>query len=1484
MTYNNEDRAVSEVLGFILLFAILILGLSFWQLVAVPAANADVEGDHRIAVQGDLQELRDGMEVAREADRGGTARVELGPRYPERVLFVNPPPPVGTLETVAEGGEIAVANATAVDREPAGVRAAWNGSTRSVETSLLAYDVGYNELESAPSYAIEHSFLYADADGRVFGLTDRPLVDGTDVRLTAVTGSLAAQGRGEAEIRVDPASPATRSVTVAADGGPVTIRLPTRLNQSQWEAWIAEGDDAHVVDVTVESGPGEYDIAAITLEEGPEYDIDLAAVDVGEGDAGGSGGTAGDGTGPTPAYLASPTGNGTVYTGGTARLSAEVRDRYDNVLAGESVTFEADEGAFESGTGEESSLTVTTGDRGLAAVRYVAPDEAGTDTVTISGDGVAPVTVTIDVVAPDDAGSVDGGDVRWVDDDVELAVGETAQLEAEAGSEFDGAPVTFDVGDSSALEIRESDTDDRFAGGTATLTVEAIGASAGSVYAYVSSLGSGDRLPIEVVTGEWVWETAADWAAGTDDRTASDDVGDREADTVRLGYAPTDGGLVGYWPFDGGAGTTAVDASGTGNDGTREGAPTTGVEGLLGSTAYELDGEDDHVRVPHDESLEMSDGDAVSVSMWVNQNEDLGRSWTALLQKSDASYNLQLNGANQPEFTIHTPDGGWQSASAGDALQQDRWYHLVGVYDGDEVRLYVDGELADATPVTGEMSDASASDVGIGENLERTGRHFSGRIDEPRLYDRALGEAEVDTLYRTAQSGTHTTGWKTGPRTLDSDGLVLNATDFELDGGEVTVTVESRTGGAGGTVETSDPIGLVDGVSRYDVRGIATDAEEFRLRVEFETPAETRTPVVGRLEVTDEVEADESTFAVSDFEAPDAVFEGETIDATATVSNVGGSSGTGTVEYRFGGTVVGSTDVTLDAGEETTVEFEHEVTDAPGAYDHAIRTADDDAGDTVQVLEAAVAVNFQPPAAEREADTPTGYLPDEGAQFGDRPGGYRYGWLGGENVEYRERNTAPDVRNDTLIHMDHRSADLEVWAVELPNGTYDVTLGMGDPDYTDSNHTVRVEGSVFEAKSDDVHSVTHEGTVEVTDGRLEIDPDVPGGDNQKLNYVELTRLEVTETDLGTRFGEGRFEGTSTARGGGSGELGVGYVSGADDVDTGMPGHDALVGQWRLDEDHGADSDGDLVADDSGEGNDGTTVGRIETGANGTFSGRAFRFDGTDDHVEIGHADVYDREAFAVNVWFKTDGHDDRIGVLSNKQDPGGQWRDRNWWLTMADDWLGVDSGAIWFRTSGGGTAPDVDLTADGEDYRDGEWHMATAVLDGESGEARLYVDGELKDEDDAVGVPDTPDAPIQVGSEVGGNRHWQGEIDQHAVFDRALTATEVERLYFDGTDGTFEGNYTSPEISGDGKQNWLELDVDATVPAGTNVTVTFRALDGDGEVVDSQSFGLDGTEETVKLDVASTERAAVRVEGRSTVVERTWRIPTLSVRHAPTVD
>jgi hypothetical protein len=215
------------------------------------------------------------------------------------------------------------------------------------------------------------------------------------------------------------------------------------------------------------------------------------------------------------------------------------------------------------------------------------------------------------------------------------------------------------------------------------------------------------------------------------------------------GQAPSDGaiagdaglalaGLIGDWQLDEGAGQSVSDSSGGGHNGMVFGSPSW-VPGVSGS-ALMFNG-NGSVQVASAPSL--SNLPAITVSAWIKLNA-AGAVQCFLSKRHSSSpylsYEFQVGADDRIGFVVVTAAG----TSAGRSSQQlvtDRWYHVVGIYDGATVAVYLDG-AAD-----GFTNPASGAVVTSDGNLSFPYMAFNGAIDAVRIYGRALSAAEVAALH-----------------------------------------------------------------------------------------------------------------------------------------------------------------------------------------------------------------------------------------------------------------------------------------------------------------------------------------------------------------------------------------------------------------------------------------------------------------------------------------------------------------------------------------------------------------------------------------------------------------------------------------------------------------------------------------------------------------------------------------------------------------
>jgi hypothetical protein len=353
---RTDDRGVSEVIGALLMFALLVLLLVLVQVNAVPAANQQVEFEHNQRVQGDLQELQDAILLAASTGREGVVSVETGTGYPSRLFLFNPPRAAGTIERTATG-TVEIRNALASGDTGDYV----DGTPLTFDSGGLAYRPNYNEYGGAPTTVYENGVLYGNFTGNRSVIQERgAIVSGRDVSLVALQGTLATSSSNSVSVGVTPISAPTRTVSVtnAAAGSPITLVVPTRLGPDAWREILDEERDANGGHVTRIERASPSSVR-ITLAEGVVYDMRIAAVGVGTGF---------DRTTPAQ-YITGVSGNGsTVPEDGSHQVVAEVRDAYNNPISNEMVSAEVVQG----GGSILAVGTDATDDDGRVTLEYTA--------------------------------------------------------------------------------------------------------------------------------------------------------------------------------------------------------------------------------------------------------------------------------------------------------------------------------------------------------------------------------------------------------------------------------------------------------------------------------------------------------------------------------------------------------------------------------------------------------------------------------------------------------------------------------------------------------------------------------------------------------------------------------------------------------------------------------------------------------------------------------------------------------------------------------------------------------------------------------------------------------------------------------------------------------------------------------------------------------------------------------------------------------
>ena len=219
---------------------------------------------------------------------------------------------------------------------------------------------------------------------------------------------------------------------------------------------------------------------------------------------------------------------------------------------------------------------------------------------------------------------------------------------------------------------------------------------------------------------------------------------------------PNNLGLIGYWSFDDESGTVATDHSGNGNDGTlnnmTEGDWVSGKKG----GALEFDGVDDYVSISNSSSLDSTgvSGDSYTVALWIKTTQ---QDFVGVLSKYEGGggvafpYAVAVNDcvSNKTGFFIYTGSGSTCDTDvySNTSVNDGEWHYVVGVRDGSNLHMYVDGVLEN----TGSISDSDYSNnspITIGA-YNSGDYYFSGSIDDVRIYNRALTSTDIQALYNS---------------------------------------------------------------------------------------------------------------------------------------------------------------------------------------------------------------------------------------------------------------------------------------------------------------------------------------------------------------------------------------------------------------------------------------------------------------------------------------------------------------------------------------------------------------------------------------------------------------------------------------------------------------------------------------------------------------------------------------------------------------
>jgi hypothetical protein len=307
--------------------------------------------------------------------------------------------------------------------------------------------------------------------------------------------------------------------------------------------------------------------------------------------------------------------------------------------------------------------------------------------------------------------------------------------------------------------------------------------------------------------------------------------------------APLPPGLIAWWRGE----SNTTDVTGT-HDGTLHGEPTFGP-GKVGQ-AFVLDGFDDAIDVPYASGLAPT---TITVGAWIKPALTRPYAMAAVKMNGTNDYSgfaLELSAdGTQVLFWVNVLGEGWVGGPGWVSappmpITPGIWTHVTGVYDGNDIHLYVNGVDTGFTHEAGIMQPPDGGALTIGGDPyansfgHPNGREFEGQIDEVQLFDRALSASEIHSIYAAGSAGICTT---TGPlytatiqQPVNADGSSVFAVrrgvvpiKFRLSANDVstcqlpaaTIAVFRTAGGTLGAINESDFLQPSDSGANYRIDG-----------------------------------------------------------------------------------------------------------------------------------------------------------------------------------------------------------------------------------------------------------------------------------------------------------------------------------------------------------------------------------------------------------------------------------------------------------------------------------------------------------------------------------------------------------------------------------------------------------------------------------------------------------------------------------------
>ena len=214
-----------------------------------------------------------------------------------------------------------------------------------------------------------------------------------------------------------------------------------------------------------------------------------------------------------------------------------------------------------------------------------------------------------------------------------------------------------------------------------------------------------------------------------------------------------------------------------------------------------------YINIPTSNSLNITA--AITVEAWISASSWDPNFWGNTIASKDHwttttnGYVLRCGSNGKLSFNIGTA-AQWQEAVSLSLMSLNKWYHVVGTYDGTTLKIYIDGEQVGLLNYTGSINP-STYPINIGKLTYSTvggDRAFSGKIDEVRIWNTALSLSTIRAWMCKKVTSSH-------PNYSNLKGY------WKFDEGSGTITADSSGNGNNGTL-TNSPVWVTSGAPLGD--------------------------------------------------------------------------------------------------------------------------------------------------------------------------------------------------------------------------------------------------------------------------------------------------------------------------------------------------------------------------------------------------------------------------------------------------------------------------------------------------------------------------------------------------------------------------------------------------------------------------------------------------------------------------------------------